>query len=165
MGRYWKNLIRIGCNYTGFICLSIGNSGRCFLTQLWTFGFHKRQGISWLAEQLLAYQEGLCSMWLMYIVSVFQLGSWEWCSVLRTVVAVAAAAAAAAKVLFGILTLEMEEYCLEIFFWTLLCSQSLQSYEIHISLKLFFLPQYLIFCGHCQASGVGSSSHLGTGLK
>jgi hypothetical protein len=28
----------------------------------WTFGFHNMQGISWLAEELLAYQERLCSM-------------------------------------------------------------------------------------------------------
>ena len=30
--------------------------------RLWTFGFHKMRGISWLAEKWLASQEGLCSM-------------------------------------------------------------------------------------------------------
>jgi hypothetical protein len=29
-------------------------------TWKWTFGFRNRRGISWLAEWLLAYQEGLC---------------------------------------------------------------------------------------------------------
>ena len=28
----------------------------------WNFGFHKRGGISWLAANRLAFQEGLCSM-------------------------------------------------------------------------------------------------------
>jgi hypothetical protein len=28
----------------------------------WTFGFHKMQRISWVAEDVSASQEGLCSM-------------------------------------------------------------------------------------------------------
>jgi hypothetical protein len=30
----------------------------------WTFTFYKRQGVSWLAEWILVFQEGLCSMQL-----------------------------------------------------------------------------------------------------
>jgi hypothetical protein len=48
--------------WTGFIWLNIRTGGRLLWRLLWTFRFHKRQGISWLAEQLLASEEGLCSM-------------------------------------------------------------------------------------------------------
>jgi hypothetical protein len=47
--------------WTGFIWLRIGTSGALLRTRQWTFGFHKRWGISWLAEWLSASQEGLCS--------------------------------------------------------------------------------------------------------
>jgi hypothetical protein len=40
--------------------------GEPLWTWLWTFGFHKRQAISWLAEWLSAFQEGPCSMELVY---------------------------------------------------------------------------------------------------
>jgi hypothetical protein len=36
--------------------------GRLLWTRQWTLGFHKRRGISWLAEWLLASQEGLRPM-------------------------------------------------------------------------------------------------------
>jgi hypothetical protein len=39
-----------------------GTSGGLLWTQQWTFGFHKRRGISWLAEWLLTSQEGFCSL-------------------------------------------------------------------------------------------------------
>jgi hypothetical protein len=48
---------------TGFIWLKTGISGGLLKIQ-WTFKFHKRQGIYWLAERLLASQERLCSMGL-----------------------------------------------------------------------------------------------------
>jgi hypothetical protein len=35
---------------------------RLLWMRYWTSGFHKMQGISWLAEKLLAFQEDLCSM-------------------------------------------------------------------------------------------------------
>jgi hypothetical protein len=35
---------------------------RAFVNEVMNLGFHKMQGISWLAEALLASQEGLCSM-------------------------------------------------------------------------------------------------------
>jgi hypothetical protein len=44
--------------YTGFRITSTG----LLWTRLWTFGFYKKLGISWLAEWLLAPQEGLCSI-------------------------------------------------------------------------------------------------------
>jgi hypothetical protein len=37
------------------------NGGLLWMQQ-WTFGFHKTRGISWLADDLLASQEALCSM-------------------------------------------------------------------------------------------------------
>jgi hypothetical protein len=46
--------------WTGFICFRIGTSGRLLWRRQWTFGFHKRLRTSWLAEWLLASQEGLC---------------------------------------------------------------------------------------------------------
>jgi hypothetical protein len=39
----------------------IGTSGGLLWTQWWTFGFHKRRGISWLTEWLLGSQGGLRS--------------------------------------------------------------------------------------------------------
>jgi hypothetical protein len=42
--------------------LRIGTSSWLLWTPLWTFGFRKRQVIYWLAQWLLASQEGLCSM-------------------------------------------------------------------------------------------------------
>jgi hypothetical protein len=42
--------------WTGFIWLRIGASGESLCKRQWIFGFHKRRGISWLAEQLSAYQ-------------------------------------------------------------------------------------------------------------
>jgi hypothetical protein len=47
---------------TVFICLKIGSSGALLWTQQWNFGFHKMRGISWLAEQLLASYEEVCSV-------------------------------------------------------------------------------------------------------
>jgi hypothetical protein len=46
--------------WTGCIWLRIGTSDGLLWTRLWTFGFHKRWGISWLAEWMLASEEGLC---------------------------------------------------------------------------------------------------------
>jgi len=37
-------------------------TGGLLWVRWWTSGFHKMWGISWLAEELLASQEGLCSM-------------------------------------------------------------------------------------------------------
>jgi hypothetical protein len=38
------------------------SSGELLWTQWWTIRFHKKRGLSWLAEWLLASQEGLWSM-------------------------------------------------------------------------------------------------------
>jgi hypothetical protein len=44
------------------MCLRIGTDGGLLWMRQWTFGFHKMREISWLAEELLASQNGLCSM-------------------------------------------------------------------------------------------------------
>ena len=50
--------------WTGSILLRIGTGGGLLWRRWWTFGFHKMRRISWVAEDLLASQEGLCSMQL-----------------------------------------------------------------------------------------------------
>jgi hypothetical protein len=45
-------------NYASFIV----TGGGLLWTRQWTFGFHKRRGISWLAKWLLASQEIPCPM-------------------------------------------------------------------------------------------------------
>jgi hypothetical protein len=35
--------------------------GELLWIRWWTFGFHKMRGISWVAQDVLAFQEGLCS--------------------------------------------------------------------------------------------------------
>ena len=47
---------------TGSLWLGIGTGVRHLWIRKWTFGFHKIHGISWLANDLLASQEGLCSV-------------------------------------------------------------------------------------------------------
>jgi len=63
----WKMLKGIlnkqsGNVWIGFIWLRKGTTGGLLRTQQWTFGFHKRRGISWLSEWLLACQGGHCWM-------------------------------------------------------------------------------------------------------
>jgi hypothetical protein len=50
--------------------LRIGTGGRLLWMRQRTFGFHKTQGIFWLADDLLTSQEGLCSIELVrsYVV-------------------------------------------------------------------------------------------------
>jgi hypothetical protein len=48
--------------WTGSIWLRIAAGGGLVWMRWWAFGFHKMRGISWVAENLLASQEGLCSM-------------------------------------------------------------------------------------------------------
>jgi hypothetical protein len=55
--------------WTWCIWLRIGTSGGLLWTRQWTFGFHRRRGISWLAEWMLASQQGLCSREL--VIKVF----------------------------------------------------------------------------------------------
>jgi hypothetical protein len=47
---------------TWFIWLGRGSSCGLLWTWQWTFRSHRRWGISWMAEWLLASQEGLCSI-------------------------------------------------------------------------------------------------------
>jgi hypothetical protein len=47
---------------TGLIWLRIGTVGGHLQTRKWTFRFHKIPGFSWLVENRLVSQEGLCSM-------------------------------------------------------------------------------------------------------
>jgi hypothetical protein len=48
--------------WTGSSWIRIGTSGGHLWLRKWTFGFHKTGGISWLAENMLASQKGLCCM-------------------------------------------------------------------------------------------------------
>ena len=48
--------------WTGLIWLRTGTGGGHLYMRQWTFGFRKLWGISWLAENRLASQEGLRSM-------------------------------------------------------------------------------------------------------
>jgi hypothetical protein len=48
--------------WTGSIWLRTGTGGELLWMRLWTFGFHKMRGISWVAQDVLASQEGLCCM-------------------------------------------------------------------------------------------------------
>jgi hypothetical protein len=47
--------------WTGSSWLRIGTGGGLLWMWQWTFKFHKMRGISWLAENRLASQEGPCS--------------------------------------------------------------------------------------------------------
>jgi hypothetical protein len=55
--------------WIGFIWLRIGTGGGLLWVRESTFGFHKTRGISWLAEDLLASQEGLCSIELVSLAN------------------------------------------------------------------------------------------------
>jgi hypothetical protein len=48
--------------WAGCIWFRIEASGGLLWTWCWTFGFHKRRGLSWLDEWLLDSQERLCSL-------------------------------------------------------------------------------------------------------
>jgi len=49
-------------NGAGFIWLRTGTSCRLLLARQRTFGYYEMWGISWLAEKLLVYSPGFCSM-------------------------------------------------------------------------------------------------------
>jgi hypothetical protein len=58
-----------GVVWAGLIGIRIGTSGGLLWTRQWTFGLHKMLGNSWVAEQLVASQEGLISVELVsYLV-------------------------------------------------------------------------------------------------
>jgi hypothetical protein len=60
------------CAWTGLFWLRIGRNVQLFWMWWWSFGFHKMWGISLLAEDLLASQEGLWSLELVrWIVCLF----------------------------------------------------------------------------------------------
>ena len=56
--------------WTRLIWLKISTGGGRMSILWWTFGFRNMQGISWLAEDLLASQEGLCSMGVSFFISL-----------------------------------------------------------------------------------------------
>ena len=43
-------------------------SGSLLCTWWWNFSFHKMRGISWISEELSAFQEGLCYIELEYFI-------------------------------------------------------------------------------------------------
>jgi hypothetical protein len=57
---------------TGFIWLRIGTGGGLLCIRWGIFGFHKMRGISWVASDILASQEGLCSM------EIVSTTFWQW---------------------------------------------------------------------------------------
>jgi hypothetical protein len=59
--------------WIGSIWLRKGTGGGYLWMWQWTFGFHKMRGISWLAENRLASQEGFCSTEF----RVWSMKSWE----------------------------------------------------------------------------------------
>jgi hypothetical protein len=68
LGRHrhrWEDNMKMDLQEVGWgssIWLRKGTGGGHLWLWWWNFGFHKMRGISWLAEKLLAFQEGLCSM-------------------------------------------------------------------------------------------------------
>jgi hypothetical protein len=63
-----------GRAWTEFICLRIGTSGWLFWTWQWTISQHNMREIPWLAEAMLASQEGFCSMQLILCTVVYRKG-------------------------------------------------------------------------------------------
>jgi hypothetical protein len=51
--------------WTGLIWLRLGTSGGFLWTRYWTLVYHKMRAISWLAEELLAFHGGPCSVELL----------------------------------------------------------------------------------------------------
>ena len=65
--RRWENNIKIDLRdvpWSGLFWLRLVTGSRFFLIWLWIFGLHTMREISWLAENLLASQEKLCSIQL-----------------------------------------------------------------------------------------------------
>ena len=65
--RRWVDNIRmdlqeVGCGYMDWIGLAQDRDGGCLWVRWWAFGFREMRGISWLAANQLASQEGLCAM-------------------------------------------------------------------------------------------------------
>ena len=63
----WEDNIKIdlkwdGAAWTGFIWYRTETDDGLLWMRWWTFGFHNIRGIPWVAEGLLASQEGFCSM-------------------------------------------------------------------------------------------------------
>jgi len=56
-----KRILKSGLGRMDWIAVA---GGRHLWMRQWTIGFNKVRGISWLAEELSATQEGLCSMQL-----------------------------------------------------------------------------------------------------
>ena len=59
-----KKVLRGLAAWTGQICFRIATGGKPCRRRWWTAWFHKMLDISWLAKELTASQEGLCSMQL-----------------------------------------------------------------------------------------------------
>jgi len=57
----WENHIKMFFEEMDWIWLMVGINDRFLWTRQWTFGFYNVLGLSWLAEEPLAPQEGLCS--------------------------------------------------------------------------------------------------------
>jgi hypothetical protein len=69
--RRWEDNIKLnlferldggGGAWTGSMWLRIGTGGGLLCIRRWTYRFHKMRVISWVAQDVLDSQEGLCSM-------------------------------------------------------------------------------------------------------
>jgi hypothetical protein len=63
--------------WTGFIWLTIGTSGSLLWTRQWTFVFRKMLGNAWVAEQLLASEDGLIFKELVELVPLLPVCVWR----------------------------------------------------------------------------------------
>jgi hypothetical protein len=54
----WIQNIMLG-TWTGFVWLSLGTNGETLMHTVMNFRVHKIRVLPWLAEELLAFQEGL----------------------------------------------------------------------------------------------------------
>jgi len=59
-------------NWIGFIWLRVGTSGGLLWAQEWIFGYQKICEITWLAEELLTLQRGLCCMRIFSAPDLFE---------------------------------------------------------------------------------------------
>ena len=55
-----NDLQDVGCGYMD--CIGLAQGGGRLWVRKWTFGFREMRGISWLAANQVAAQEGLCTM-------------------------------------------------------------------------------------------------------
>ena len=71
------DLWKVWWAWTVSVWLRIGTGGGLLSIRWWTFGFHKKKRISWVAEELLASQKGVCSMELVSNFVYIFIAPWQ----------------------------------------------------------------------------------------